>query len=122
MTGKAILRLGAVKQVEEFRQHLRLLGLEIPCDPDIQRGADHSPLLAALNRGGCKVANRIAINPMEGWDGTADGQPSEHTLRRWRRFGQSGAKLIWGGEAVAVRHEGRANPNQLVISEHTRDS
>ena len=31
----------------------------------------------------------------------------------------SGAKLIWGGEAVAVRHEGRANPNQLVIGPHT---
>ena len=28
---------------------------------------------------------------------------------------QSGAKLIWGGEAVAVRHDGRANPNQLLI-------
>jgi 2,4-dienoyl-CoA reductase-like NADH-dependent reductase (Old Yellow Enzyme family) len=25
--------------------------------------------------------------------------------------------LIWGGEAVAVRHDGRANPNQLLISE-----
>jgi 2,4-dienoyl-CoA reductase-like NADH-dependent reductase (Old Yellow Enzyme family) len=41
------------------------------------------------------------------------------TLRRWRRFGQSGAKLIWGGEAVAVRHDGRANPHQLMIAEHT---
>src|SRR5258708_25554628 len=57
---------------------------------------------------------------MEGWDGTADGNPTENTLRRWRRFGQSGAKLIWGGEAVAVSRSGRANPNQLVIAEHTR--
>ena len=30
----------------------------------------------------------------EGWDGTPDGQPSELTRRRWRRFGESGAKLI----------------------------
>ena len=58
---------------------------------------------------------------MEGWDATADGKPSELTIRRWRRFGQSGAKLIWGGEAVAVSHEGRANPNQLVIAPHTCD-
>ncbi|HKF26065.1 MAG TPA: hypothetical protein VKB24_08815, partial [Candidatus Acidoferrum sp.] len=50
-----------------------------------------------------------------------DGRPSEYTMRRWRRFGQSGAKLIWGGEAVAVNREGRANPNQLVIGEHTRE-
>jgi 2,4-dienoyl-CoA reductase-like NADH-dependent reductase (Old Yellow Enzyme family) len=52
---------------------------------------------------------------MEGWDGTSDGKPSELTSRRWRRFGESGAKLIWGGEAVAVCTEGRANPNQLVF-------
>jgi 2,4-dienoyl-CoA reductase-like NADH-dependent reductase (Old Yellow Enzyme family) len=31
-------------------------------------------------------------------------------------FGESGAKLIWGGEAVAVRHDGRANPNQLLLT------
>ncbi len=59
---------------------------------------------------------------MEGWDGTADGSPTENTFRRWQRFGQSGAKLIWGGEAVAVCHEGRANPNQLVAAEHTAAS
>ena len=40
-------------------------------------------------------------------------------MRRWRRFGTSGASLIWGGEAVAVSHESRANPHQLVIAPHT---
>src|SRR5207342_2301798 len=61
-----------------------------------------------------------AVQPMEGWDATPDGAPSENTVRRWKRFGRSGGKLIWGGEAVAVSHEGRANPNQLVIAEHTK--
>jgi len=56
---------------------------------------------------------------MEGWDGTRDGEPSDLTRRRWQRFGASGAKLMWGGEAVAVRHDGRANPNQLMISPRT---
>jgi NADPH2 dehydrogenase len=59
---------------------------------------------------------------MEGWDGTEDGRPSELTLRRWMRFGLSGAKLIWGGEAVAVRHDGRANPNQLLMAAHTMEA
>jgi 2,4-dienoyl-CoA reductase-like NADH-dependent reductase (Old Yellow Enzyme family) len=65
------------------------------------------------------AGNRWCILPMEGWDGTLDGRPTDLTCRRWTRFGQSGAKLIWGGEAVAVRHDGRANPNQLVISDRT---
>jgi len=120
MSSAAIVRLGTIKEVARFQEYLRALGVSIPCDSEIQHG-DDSPLLAALQRGDLRIGNRIAINPMEGWDGTLDGRPGEHTLRRWRRFGQSGAKLIWGGEAVAVRHEGRANPNQLVIAEHTRE-
>src|SRR5687767_9756323 len=56
---------------------------------------------------------------MEGWDGTREGEPSELTIRRWRNFGKSGAKLIWGGEAVAVRHDGRANPHQLLLTPRT---
>src|ERR1700751_4705754 len=120
MSSAALGRVGTIKQGARFQEYLPALGGRIPCDTEIQPG-DDSPLLATLQRGDLRIGNRIAINPMEGWDGTLDGRPSEHTLRRWRRFGQSGAKLIWGGEAVAVRHEGRANPNQLVIAEHTRE-
>lgn len=53
---------------------------------------------------------------MEGWDATPDGKPSDLVLRRWTHFGTSGAKLIWGGEATAVRPDGRATPNQLCYS------
>jgi len=59
---------------------------------------------------------------MEGWDGTRDGKPTEKTRRRWLNFGRSGAKLIWGCEAVAVCPEGRANPNQLMINTDTLSS
>jgi 2,4-dienoyl-CoA reductase-like NADH-dependent reductase (Old Yellow Enzyme family) len=62
---------------------------------------------------GRKLANRFACQPMEGWDGTADGLPTDLTLRRWRRFGESGAALVWGGEAFAVQRDGRANARQL---------
>ena len=69
---------------------------------------------------GFDVGNRWCIHPMEGWDANRDGSPSEHTLRRWRNFGRSGAKLIWGGEAAAVQPDGRANPNQTLATESNR--
>src|SRR5258708_30545359 len=118
MSERRILRLGSLKDVAQFQEHARSLQLKIPCDSEIVRGAE-SPLRKPLVRGEIKIGNRIAVQPMEGWDGTADGNPSEYTVRRWKRFGQCGAKLIWGGEAVAVSHAGRANPNQLLIAQHT---
>ncbi|HEX2666713.1 MAG TPA: hypothetical protein VHM93_28050 [Candidatus Acidoferrum sp.] len=119
MNALPILRLGTVKEVACFQAHAASLGVHIPCDSKLLTG-ESSPLRLPLNRGGIKVGNRIVVQPMEGWDGEADGNPSEHTKKRWRKFGGSGAKLIWGGEAVAVSHEGRANPNQLVIAAHTQ--
>src|SRR5260370_4337625 len=119
MSERRILRLGSLKDVAQFQEHARSLQTKIPCYGEIVREAE-SRWRKPLVRGEIKIGNRIAVQPMEGWDGNADGNPSEHTVRRWKRFGQSGAKLIWGGEAVAVSHAGRANPNQLVIAEHTR--
>ena len=64
--------------------------------------------------GGATVGNSIAIHPMEGCDGDADGRPSDLTWRRYKRFARGGAKLIWFEATAAVR-EGRANPRQLWI-------
>ena len=66
---------------------------------------------------GKRIGNRFAIHPMEGWDGTRTGGATDDVRRRWTRFGESGAKLICGGEAMAVRPDGRANPHQLIICE-----
>jgi len=121
MSTGAILRLGSLKDVGRFQNHVQNLGLQIPCDPQIVIGSE-SPLRWPLNRGPFKIGNRIAVQPMEGWDATPDGAPSEKTVRRWQRFGRSGGKLIWGGEAVAVSHEGRANPNQLLAAPRTQES
>jgi NADPH2 dehydrogenase len=65
--------------------------------------------------GGFTVGNSIAIQPMEGCDGTLDGSPGELTWRRYERFARGGAKLIWF-EATAVREDGRANTRQLWIA------
>src|SRR6266436_2835592 len=119
MSERRILRLGSLKDAAQFQEHLRSLQITIPCDSEISRTAE-SPLRKPLVRGEIKIGNRIAVQPMEGWDGTADGNPSDPTVRRWQRFARSGAKLIWGGEAVAVCQEGRANPNQLLAAPQTR--
>ena len=74
-----------------------------------------------LTLAGRTLRNRLAIQPMEGCDGTADGRPDALTLRRYRRFAQSGAALIWA-EAVAVVPEGRANPRQLWLTEQNLDA
>ncbi len=110
--------IGRMSGVPELRARLAELSLELPCDESIL-AAPASPLAEPLEVAGLTIGNRWCIQPMEGWDGTKSGLPTEHTVRRWRRFGQSGAKLIWGGEAVAVRHDGRANPNQLLLAEWT---
>jgi NADPH2 dehydrogenase len=114
-------KLGSFDSVAAFRAHLETLGLDMPCD-DIVAGGAASLFTAPLEVAGMRIGNRLALNPMEGWDGELDGRPSENTLRRWRRFGASGGKLVWGGEAVAVRPDGRANPNQLVMSASTQSA
>lgn len=78
--------------------------------------AQFEPLFQPLKIGTKHCGNRLAIQPMEGCDGTLDGRPDELTFRRYVRFGGGGAKLIWG-EAVAVSDEGRANPRQLWLHE-----
>ena len=114
----AFPRVASLKTAQAFRARLDALGLSLPFDEQVL-SAPASPLAQPLSVGGWHAGNRWAILPMEGWDGTPDGRPSELTTRRWRHFGRSGAKVIWGGEAVAVREDGRANPNQLVIREDT---
>jgi NADPH2 dehydrogenase len=112
-------KVGSFGSVAGFRAHLASIGADMPCD-DIVASGPASPLAAPIEVAGMKIGNRLAVQPMEGWDGELDGRPSENTVRRWRRFGLSGGKLIWGGEAVAVQPEGRANPNQLVMASHTQ--
>ncbi len=112
-------RLNLLKSNEEFLGVLKELDIDIPFDQEIITG-DQNPLAQPVTlSNGFMVGNRFCVHPMEGWDGATDGNPTDLVFRRWRHFGLSGAKLIWGGEAFAVRPEGRANPNQLMIRENT---
>ena len=119
MTADAIVQVKRLRTVADLRDRLsRLgvadqLGVDDAVEPD---GPLADPFSFTDGSAGTRtVGNRFAVLPMEGWDAEPGGRPSDLVHRRWRRFGESGAKLVWGGEAVAVRHDGRANPRQLVL-------
>jgi len=114
-------KIAQLRTSDQLRQRLEQLGLCLPLDDALLTAEAGSPLAESVDVGGFKVGNRWCIHPMEGWDAHPDGSPTELTLRRWRRFGQSGAKLIWGGEAAAVQADGRANPNQTLATAENRD-
>jgi len=119
MTTPKIVRIPSLKSNEAFRAHVQSLGIDLQLEDRLSVGTD-SALTQPLQCNGRSIGNRWAAHPMEGWDGTATGGITDSMLRRWRRFGESGAKLIWGGEAMAVRPDGRANPRQLIITKENK--
>ncbi len=118
MTETKYRRIAALKSADNFAGYIDQLGLDLQFDRQLESG-DQSPLGQAYRLDDFTIGNRFCILPMEGWDGAPDGSASDLTRRRWKHFGESGAKLIWGGEAIAVRHDGRANPNQLLSNDAT---
>jgi len=119
LESRTLVRVPSLKTIADFRGHVASLGIDLPCDDEIVTGSA-SPLAQPIDAvliNGKRIGNRLAVQPMEGWDGTTTGGSTDEVRRRWRRFGESGAKLICGGEAMAVRPDGRANPHQLVLSE-----
>ena len=108
-----IRRMASLKTADEFQKYLRENNITLPF------AENTAALNAPYQLDGKTIGNRFAILPMEGWDCTLDGHPTDLARRRWGNFGRSGAKLIWGGEAAAVRPDGRANPHQLLINADT---
>ncbi len=122
MPGPAYRRVASFPSARALADYLAGLGWSMPFDDAILKAPD-SPLAQPIDipwgRRRRRLGNRFAVQPMEGWDGETDGRPSDLVRRRWLRFASSGAKLIWGCEAVAVLPEARANPNQLLLNEET---
>ena len=114
-------RIARMRSAPEFNAYCEELGLSVRAE-DLIETAPGSPLAQPIETGTKTIGNRFVVHPMEGWDGEEDGSASDLVRRRWRNFGLSGAKCIWGGEAMAVTLESRANPRQLVIQSSTEDS
>ena len=113
MSAREYPQVKNLRHPDAFLDHVATLGVSIPYDRG--RPIDVSTLSAPLDVAGRSITNRFCVLPMEGWDGTEDGRPTDLVRRRWTRFGSSGAGLVWGGEAFAVRADGRANPHQLCM-------
>lgn len=105
-------KAGTFKTVDELRAYLAERGIDLPLADEGVREA----ISAKAEVWGRSLPNRWAILPMEGWDCSPSGAPSDYTRRRWLNFAISGASLIAGTEAGAVMHEGRSNPSQLLLS------
>jgi 2,4-dienoyl-CoA reductase-like NADH-dependent reductase (Old Yellow Enzyme family) len=99
---------------EALRRDIEALDLPIPW------AEDPRPLLEPVMVGHRTLPNRLAVHPMEGFDGDLDGGPSELTSRRYRRFAEGGCALIWF-EATSVVEEGRSNPHQLCLTPRTAE-
>jgi 2,4-dienoyl-CoA reductase (NADPH2) len=79
-----------------------------------------SPLFESVSIGWKKISNRIAVQPMEGFDAEPDGSPGELAFRRYKRFVEGGSGLVWF-EATSVVAPGRSNPHQLLLEPRTLD-
>lgn len=90
----------------EVRETARANGVELPLAEGVK------PLLTPVELAGRTLPNRVFIQPIEGSDGSLDGAPGELTLRRYQRFAEGGAALLWF-EAVSTAPEVRASANQL---------
>lgn len=102
------------RDLDELRADIDKQGLDVPLEASAARIQE--VLGQPLTIAGRGVGNSMAIHPMEGCDATSEGLPDKLTFRRYLRFAEGGAKLIWF-EATAVTPEGRANPRQLLIKE-----
>jgi len=102
------------RSLEDVEAKARELGLDLPVSKDI--GLLFRPGEVA----GRKLANRLAIHPMEGADADERGGPGDLTFRRYERFGAGGCGLIWF-EAAAVAPDGRSNPRQLLLDGRNAD-
>ena len=86
MSDPGYVRVATLQTAEAFRRHLQSGGIALGFDDTLV--PPPNPVRQPFEADGLRVGNRFCILPMEGWDGTPDGEPSELTERRWRHFGR----------------------------------
>ena len=100
--------------IGDFQQDIQKLKLDLTSTNETS--VLFQPIQLPVSNGELSIQNRLAIHPMEGFDATELGEPTQLTHDRYKRFGNSGTGVVWF-EATAVVPEGRSNPHQLMITE-----
>ena len=88
------------KNLNDLEKKVAELGLDIPIYPRVEI------LQQKVKIKNVFIPNRLAIQPMEGFDADLDGTPGKLTFRRYGRYAKGGAGLIWF-EATAINHDCR---------------
>lgn len=101
-----------MKDAEQFAREMHAAGLPFPVSSDM------SILGEPVRLGAKTIPNRICLQPLEGFDGTKEGAPSDLIFRRYDRYARGGAGLIWY-ESITVADDGRCNPLQMIIKKST---
>ena len=76
-------RLSCIDDLKEMNERLGL---------DVDAVEDVSILAEPVHAGRLVIPNSLAVHPMEGCDGTAGGEPTGLTVRRYERFATGGAR------------------------------
>ncbi len=107
-----------ITSLEILKAKCKELGVDIPIEESPEKAK--KILSEPMTIGRHHIPNRCLIHPMEGFDSEPDGSPSELSYRRYRRWAQGRAGIIWF-EATSVVPEGRSNPHQFWIHENNID-
>lgn len=105
-------RFSLIENSRHFSEIMSKDGMDFPVSEDM------SILTEPIQLGDKIIPNRMCIQPLEGFDGTPDGCPSDLIFRRYRRYAEGGAGLIWY-ESITVADDGRCNPLQMIIKKST---
>lgn len=100
------------RNLREFKYKMDEMGISIPLSKNVDILSE--PIEE-------KIVNRLVIQPMEGYDSTVDGKPGKLTIRRYRRFAESGVGVLWF-EGTAATQMGRSNPRQLLICKENAEA
>lgn len=98
------------KSLEALKKKIDELQLEIPISLNVDSLKENVKINGRI------APNRLAIQPMEGFDANKDGSPGKLTKRRYKRYAEGGVGLIWF-EATSISENCRSNSHQLMLTD-----